>query len=44
MTPLTRWQRYDEARQERMRQSLKQLADADELSKDLFEIVTKSLA
>ncbi len=43
-TPLTRWQRYDPARQERMRQSLTQLADASALSKDLFEIVTKSLA
>ena len=42
-TPLTRWQRYDEKRQGLMRASLEQLVSKEEISKDLFEIVTKSL-
>ncbi len=43
-TPLTRWQRYDAPRQALMRKSLEKLAGAEGLSKDLYEIVTKSLA
>ncbi len=42
-TPLTRWQRYDEKRQTLMREQLQQLAGAEDISKDLYEIVTKSL-
>ena len=43
-TPLTRWQRYDAARQSLMRKSLETMAGGERLSKDLYEIVTKSLA
>ncbi len=43
-TPLTRWQRYDERRQGLMRGALQGLIDNERISKDLYEIVTKSLA
>ena len=42
-TPLTRWQRYDERRQALMRSNLEHLVSAASISKDLYEIVTKSL-
>lgn len=42
-TPFTRWRRFDSARQELMKQQLKQLATL-ELSRDLRELVEKSLA
>ena len=42
--PLARWQRYDGQRQTLMRGQLEQLAQSAEISKDLFEIVNKSLA
>lgn len=42
-TPLTRWQRYDRERQALMRSELEKLAAAESISKDLYEIVTKSL-
>lgn len=42
-TPLTRWQRYDDKRQTLMRTQLQQLAAVESISKDLYEIVTKSL-
>ena len=42
-TPLTRWQRYEPARQTLMQRRLEDMA-AQKLSKDLFEIVNKSLA
>ena len=43
-TPLTRWQRYDRARQILMQASLMELRETPEISKDLYEIVSKSLA
>jgi len=43
-TPLTRWQRYDERRQALMRSNLEHLVSAATISKDLYEIVTKSLS
>jgi aminopeptidase N len=43
-TPLARWQRYDVDRQQIMKRSLQGLLDSGSLSKDLYEIVTKSLA
>ena len=43
-TPLTRWRRYDTTRQSLMRQALQDLATREGISKDLLEIVTKSLA
>ncbi|NOX51759.1 MAG: aminopeptidase N, partial [Gammaproteobacteria bacterium] len=42
-TPLSRWQRYDSSRQELMRERLHRLSQLPDLSKDLFEIVSKSL-
>jgi aminopeptidase N len=43
-TPLTRMGRYDAARQKLMREQLNALAESPKLSKDLYEIVIKSLA
>jgi aminopeptidase N len=42
LTPLTRWRRYGE-RGSQMRQALESIAALPELSKDVFEIVSKSL-
>ena len=44
LTPLTRWRRFDAPRQERMRAALKRIGSTDGLSKDVFEVVSKSLA
>ncbi|MDH3641399.1 MAG: aminopeptidase N, partial [Gammaproteobacteria bacterium] len=44
LTPLSRWQRYDVRRQGLMRAALGRIAGESELSKDVFEIVAKSLA
>ncbi len=41
-TALSRWSRYDEARQLLMKVQLKRIA-AEDLSKDLFEVINKSL-
>ena len=41
--PLTRWARYDRTRQGLMTDVLKEIATKDGISKDLFEIVSKSL-
>ena len=43
-TPLTRMGRYDSARQQLMRKELNTLSESPTLSKDLYEIVIKSLA
>ncbi len=43
ITPLTRWGKYDQDRQELMRQALISIRDTDGLSKDVFEVVNKSL-
>ncbi|RDE25242.1 aminopeptidase N [Motiliproteus coralliicola] len=43
LTPLTRWKRYDSRRQALMRAQLERIM-AGELSKDSYEIVSKSLA
>lgn len=44
LTPLTRWRKYDESRQALMRKELEKIAAEPELSKDVFEVVSKSLA
>lgn len=44
ITPLTRWRKYDVARQLQMKQALQEILDSGELSKDVFEVVSKSLA
>jgi dipeptidyl aminopeptidase/acylaminoacyl peptidase len=43
-TPLTRWRRYDRTRQLAMRAVLEDMAASEGLSKDLYEVVSKSLA
>ncbi len=43
LTPLTRWRRYGK-RSEQMRGALETIAALPSLSKDVFEVVTKSLA
>jgi aminopeptidase N len=42
--PLGRWKRFDPARQALMRRALERMAGAPGLSKDVTELVTKSLA
>lgn len=43
LTPLTRWRRYSAERQKMMKAQLQRVADQPELSKDVFEVVSKSL-
>ncbi|MEQ6915967.1 aminopeptidase N [Halomonas aquatica] len=43
ITPLTRWARFDEARQELMRAELERIR-AEELSPNVYEVVEKALA
>jgi len=43
VTPLTRWRRYDRQRQELMQETLRELLALPSLSKDLYEIVSKSI-
>ncbi|MDE0271530.1 MAG: aminopeptidase N [Gammaproteobacteria bacterium] len=44
LTPLTQWKKFDAARQRLMRAGLERLEAQAGLSKDVFEVVTKSLA
>jgi aminopeptidase N len=45
LTPLTRWKRYDTARQRLMQGALQRILDAEgDRSKDVYEVVSKSLA
>lgn len=44
LTPLTRWKKYDAQRQLLMKKALEKVRDSGELSKDVFEVVSKSLA
>jgi aminopeptidase N len=43
LTPLTRWKKYNLTRQELMKAQLQRIADLPELSRDVFEVVNKSL-
>ena len=43
LVPLTRWKKYDESRQQLMRAQLQRIANEDGLSKDVTEVVLKSL-
>ena len=43
LTPLVRWQQFAEPFQSKMHQALQQIANTSDLSKDVFEIVSKSL-
>jgi len=44
LTPLSQWRRYDSGRQEKMRAELQRILDCGSCSKDVYEIVSKSLA
>lgn len=44
LTPLTRWKRYPAAVQARMKAELSRIMSEPELSKDVYEVVSKSLA
>ncbi|WP_263141665.1 aminopeptidase N [Pseudomonas sp. RIT-PI-AD] len=44
LTPLTRWRKYDEARQGLMRGELERILASGALSSDVYEVVSKSLA
>jgi aminopeptidase N len=44
IAPMTRWRRFDEGRQARMRTELERVLARDELSRDVYEVVSKSLA
>jgi aminopeptidase N len=43
VTALTQWRRYDDARQVLMRGQLQRIADTAGISKDVYEVATKSL-
>ena len=41
---MIRWQRFDEHRQQLMKKELQRILDTDDLSKDVYEVVSKSLS
>jgi aminopeptidase N len=43
LTPLTRWRKYDPKRQELMKGELRRIMAEENLSKDVFEVLSKSL-
>jgi len=43
VSALSRWKRFDPARQQKMTQQLERILSCDTLSKDVYEIVSKSL-
>ncbi|MFD2229025.1 aminopeptidase N [Alkalimarinus sediminis] len=43
VTPLTRWKKFDEQRQALMQAQLKRILDEENLSKDVYEVVSKSI-
>ena len=43
LTPMGRWRRHDEGRQEKMKAQLQRILNHEGLSKDSFEIARKSL-
>jgi aminopeptidase N len=44
LAPLTRWAKYDSSRQQLMKAELERILASGELSSDVFEVVSKSLA
>lgn len=44
LAPLTRWRKYDDARQALMKGELERILASGELSSDVYEVVSKSLA
>jgi aminopeptidase N len=43
LVPLTKWRKYDSARQTLMKAELERIKSSPDLSKDVFEVVSKSL-
>jgi len=43
LTPLTRWKKYDEQRQQLMQVALRRVMELRGISKDVYEVVSKSL-
>jgi len=43
LTPLTRWKKYSVERQQLMQAALRRIMDLPGLSKDVYEVVSKSL-
>jgi len=44
LTPLTRWKRYDEQRQALMKAQLQRIIESGDLSGDVYEVLSKSMA
>ncbi len=44
VAPLGRWQRYEPGRQEKMKAELRRILETRDLSRDVYEIVSKALA
>lgn len=44
ITPLTKWRNYDENRQAKMKAALERISATNNLSKDVFEVVSKTLS
>jgi len=44
LAPMTKWQRYDTDRQKMIHRELERIAKQTDLSRDVYEVVTKSLA
>ncbi len=44
LTPLTKWQRYDDKRADLMKRVLEDIAALENLSKDVYEVISKTLA
>jgi aminopeptidase N len=44
ISPLTQWRRYDEGRQRLMREQLRRITETAHVSKDVYEVASKSLA
>lgn len=43
ITPLTKWKRYDDTRKSLMKTQLERIGSQENLSKDVFEVISKSL-
>ena len=44
LTPLTRWKKYNQTRQVLMKRELERILNAPNLSKDVYEVTSKSLS
>jgi aminopeptidase N len=44
VTAFTQWRRYDDARQALMREQLRRIAEISDVSRDVYEVASKSLA